>query len=96
MQRQFTLQWLMGLVAVCGFEAFLYTSSAKRNPAMNLATSITDNISLYVFGRVLFWAVFWVASSRLRPEALTGPGGARPPPPPPPPPPARMPFRSEN
>ena len=70
-RRQFTLRWLMGLVAVCGFEAFLYTSSAKRNAAMNLATSITDNIYLYIFGRMLFWVVFWVmfwvVFSRLRP-----------------------------
>jgi hypothetical protein len=66
-RRQFTLRWLMGLVAVCGFEAYLYTSSAKRNAAMNLATSITDNIYLYIPGRIVFWVVFWVVSSRLRP-----------------------------
>jgi hypothetical protein len=34
---------------------------------MNLATSITDNIWLYGFGRIVFWVVFWVVSSRLRP-----------------------------
>ena len=66
-RRQFTLRWLMGLVAVCGFEAFLYTGSAKRKAALNLATSITDNIHLYSFGRMLFWVVIWVVSSRLRP-----------------------------
>jgi hypothetical protein len=66
-RRQFTLRWLMGLVAVCGFEAFLYTRSAKQNAAMNLATSITDNIYLYVIGRMLCWVMVWVVSSRLRP-----------------------------
>ena len=66
-RRQFTLRWLMGLVAVCGFEAFLYTRRAKQNAALNLATSITDNIYLYSFGRMLCWVVVWVVSSLLRP-----------------------------
>src|SRR5271155_4532617 len=65
-RKQFTLGGLMVLVAVCGFEAFLYTWSAKQNAAMNLATSITDNIYLYVIGRMLFWVVCWAVSSRLR------------------------------
>ena len=34
---------LMVLVAVCGFEAFLYMRSPKQRAAMNLPTSITDN-----------------------------------------------------
>jgi hypothetical protein len=66
-RRQFTLGWLMGGVAVCGFEAFLYMESAKQKAALNLATSITDNIYLYSFGRMLCWVVVWVVSSRLRP-----------------------------
>jgi hypothetical protein len=57
----------MGVVAVCGFEAFLYTMSAKQKVAKNLAVSITDNILGYIFGRMLFWVVVWVVSSRLRP-----------------------------
>ena len=65
-RRQFTLGWLMGLVAVCGFEAFLYMRSAKQKTTMNLTTSITDNIYLYGFGRMLCWAMVWVVSSRLR------------------------------
>ena len=63
-RRQFTLQWLMVLVAVCGFEAYLYTSSAKQKVTKKLAVSITDNISGYVFGRMVFWVVCLVASSR--------------------------------
>jgi hypothetical protein len=65
-RMQFTLGWLMILVAVCGFEAFRYTRSAKRAAAMNLAVTITDNIYGYIFGVVLFWVVFWAVSSRLR------------------------------
>ncbi len=53
-RRQFTLQWLMVLVAVCGFEAYSYTASAKQKAALNLAVSITDNIYLYIFGRIFF------------------------------------------
>jgi hypothetical protein len=66
-RRQFNLRWLMGLVAVCGFETFLYTRSVKRSAAMNLATSITENIYGYVIGHMLFWVVAWVVFSRLRP-----------------------------
>jgi|GEM_PF-6154979 len=66
-RRQFTLQWLMVLVAACGFEAFLYRRSAKQSAAMNLATSITENPYLYGFGRMIFWVMFWVVFRRLRP-----------------------------
>ncbi len=65
-RRQFTLRGLMVLVAVCGFEAFLYMRSAKQSAAMNLPTSITDNLYLYGFGRMVFWVVVWVVSSRVR------------------------------
>jgi hypothetical protein len=57
----------MVLVAVCGFETFLYMGSAEQKVAKNLAVSITDNIPGYIFGRMLFWVVVWVVSSRLRP-----------------------------
>ena len=47
-RRQFTLRGLMVLVAVCGFEAFLYMRSAKQSAAMNLPTSISrQSISIW-------------------------------------------------
>lgn len=66
-RRQFTLQGLMVLVAVCGFEAYLYTTSAEQKEAKNLAVSITDNIPGYGFGRMICWVAVWVAYRRLRP-----------------------------
>ncbi|MDR3622650.1 MAG: hypothetical protein P4L85_25080 [Paludisphaera borealis] len=64
---QFTLGWLMVLVAVCGFEAFKYTRSARQAAEQNLAVSITDNIYGYMFGVVVFWVMVWVTHSCLRP-----------------------------
>jgi hypothetical protein len=65
-RRQFTLGWLMILVAVCGFEVFNYRRGVERKAEMKLAVSITDNIYLYSFGVVIFWVMVWVASSRIR------------------------------
>jgi hypothetical protein len=65
-RRQFTIGWLMALVAICGYEIFRYKRNVERKAAMKLAATITDNIYLYAFGIVLSWVVFWVVFSRLR------------------------------
>jgi uncharacterized membrane protein YhaH (DUF805 family) len=65
-RKQFTIGWLMVLVAVCGFEVFNYQRRAKQAAEMKLANSLTDNMYLYLFGVLLFWVAYWVASSRLR------------------------------
>jgi hypothetical protein len=69
-RSQFTIGWLMVLVAICGYEIFRYKRNVERKAAMNLAVSITDNIYLYVFGIVLSWAVFWVVFRRVRAAKL--------------------------
>jgi hypothetical protein len=69
-RRQFTIGWLMALVAICGYEIFRYKMNVERKAAMKLTATITDNIYLYGFGIVLSWVVFWVVFSRLRAAKL--------------------------
>jgi hypothetical protein len=62
-RRQFTLQWLMWLVAVIGFEAFLFRMIYKINAKRT--SPFTFIVTHFMGGSVMFGFLF----SRIRPAA---------------------------